>query len=132
MSFTCDCELQIDGGGAADRRAAADIVLAAECVRDGGATRRETADSLAVRFPSEDGLPEDELAAAAPQFPGLSFTLVYFSRDGEFYGYARASEKGEADESEDLDESALETLGSKYGGNGIAFVRAAFGLEPSA
>jgi hypothetical protein len=128
MSFTCDCVLEIGGGNAADRRAAASLILAAECIDESGAARHEGSSSLDLRFKSLDGLPEDELAAIAPHFPELVLALVYFSRDGEFCGYARSGAAGEAAESEDLDAGALETLDSDYDGDGIAFARAAFGL----
>jgi hypothetical protein len=128
MSFTCDCELTIKGGTPEDRRAAAAVVFAADCVEHGETARRERADSLLLRFASVDGLPEDELAVAAPQFPGLGFILVYFSKDGEFHGYARAGTEGDKAESEDLDEAALEKLASVHDGDGIALARAAYGL----
>jgi hypothetical protein len=129
MSFSCDCELLIEGGSPEDRRAAARLVLAADCVEDGGGAPREEPTSLSARFASADGLPEDELAAAAPQFPGLGFTLAYFSRDGEFYGYAKAGTAGDEAESADFDERTLEALASTYFGDWIALIRAAFDLE---
>jgi hypothetical protein len=128
MSFSCDCELEITGGAEADRRAAARVVLAADCVEEGPAPR-EKPSALVFRFRSVDGLPEDELKSAAPQFPGLHFTLAYFSKDGEFYGYARMGAAGGEAESEDFDDSTLETLTSEYDGDGIDFVKAVYGLE---
>jgi hypothetical protein len=128
MAFNCDCELEIGGGTEADRRAAAGLVLAADCVDEGGASRNAGASSILLRFTSVDGLPEDELAAIMPQFPELSLALVYFSRNGEFYGYARMGAGGEASESEDFDEGTLETVAADYDGDGIVFVRTVFGL----
>jgi len=128
MSFTCDCMLEIMGGNAVDRQAAAGLILAADCVDESGAKRHEGSSSLDLRFESVDGLPEDELAAIAPHFPELALALVYFSRDGEFYGYTRSGAAGSAAESEDLDAGALESLAAEYDGDGIALARAAFGL----
>lgn len=128
MSFACDCELEIQGGAEADRRTAARIILAADCVAEElGASEAE--DSVRLRFSSVDGIPEDELASAAPQFPELSFALAYFSKDGEFFGYSRTGVSGQAGESEDFDDGTLEKVASQHSGDGIAFVRSFFGLR---
>lgn len=143
MAFTCVNEIEISGGSAEERGAAAALVLAVDCADEDSASREEVAagargagprgagrggDALVLRFESADGIPEDELLAIAPQFPGLAFSLVYFSLDGEFYGCARA---GAAAESADFDEGTRELVGRRYEGDGIAFAKAALGLEPS-
>jgi|GEM_PF-3509714 len=130
MSFTCDCELEVAGGEPEDRSAAARIVLAADCVEEGDEALRTVDGAIAARFSCADGLPENELVSVAAQFPGLALTLAYFSRDGEFYGYAQALPGGESAESADFDDRTFESLTSEYSGDGIAFVRASFGLGP--
>ena len=64
----------------------------------------------------------------APQFPGLAFTLAYFSLDGEFYGYAKAGTEGSAAESSDFAEDTRDIVGRRYDGDRIAFVRAVYSL----
>ncbi len=130
MGFTCMNEIEIRGGTEAERGAAASLILAVETVDEESASREERASSLDLRFESVDGLPEDEVAAIAPQFPSLSFTLVYYSLDGEFYGYARSGAGGEAAaESEDFGEGTRDEIGRRHDGDGLAFVRAAYGLR---
>ncbi|MGA2547097.1 MAG: AraC family transcriptional regulator [Rectinemataceae bacterium] len=136
MVFTCVDEIEISGGSEEERRRAAALILAAESVDEGRASRRETLQargaqprpSLLLRLESVDGLPEEEIQALAPQFPDLSFTLVYFSLDGEFFGYAKVGAAGGAAESEDFAEDTREIVGRRHDGDGIAFVRAAFSL----
>jgi hypothetical protein len=128
MAFTCENEIEIVGGAAEERERAASLVLALECVDEGSASRADSPGALTLRFGSSDGLPEGELPSIAAQFPGMAFTLAYFSLDGEFYGYARAGEGGEAAESEDLDEAAREAVGARHEGDVIAFVRERYAL----
>jgi hypothetical protein len=136
MGFTCISELEISGGTESDRRAAAALVLASDSVDEDSASREERASSLVLRFESVDGLPEEELVTIAPQFSELSFLLVYFSRDGEFYGYARRGARVEGAESAaleeaesaDLEEADLESIGRRHDGDGIAFAKERFGL----
>jgi hypothetical protein len=128
MAFTCDNEIEIDGGDAAERRAAANLVLASESVDEDSARRVESGGSLILRATSVDGLPEEELASLAIQFPGLSLTLVYFSKDGEFYGYAKAGPEESAAESDDFDEDTLDLVGRRHDGDGIAFARSRYSL----
>jgi hypothetical protein len=136
MAFTCINEIEISGGGEKERGAAAALVLATESADEDSASRAEAESRLVLRFESVDGLPEEELASIAPQFPGLSFTLVYFSLDGEFFGYARAGElwpdgalgpSAEA-ESADLDDDARDMVGRRHDGDGIAFVKERYDL----
>jgi hypothetical protein len=137
MGFSCDCELEVDGGAEEERRKAAAIVLASDSVDEDSASQRETArmpsgpagpTRLVMRFRSADGIPEGELAPIAELFPGLSLTLAYFSLDGEFFGYARSGAAGEAAESEDFAEDTRETVGRRHDGDGIAFVRERYAL----
>jgi hypothetical protein len=135
MAFTCRNEIVIRGGSEEERRRAAALILAVDSVDEDSASRDERPQALVLRLESVDGLPEDELRALAPQFPELSFTLIYFSLDGEFYGYARLQPAGEgaaeAAESEDFGEDTRDLVGRRYDGDVIAFVRGAFGLESS-
>jgi hypothetical protein len=144
MAFTCVNELEISGGSEEERRAASALVLAAESADEGTAMLRETepaasgasgqaAPLLVLRFQSVDGLPEEELAAMAPQFPALSFTLAYFSLDGEFFGYAKtgAGDSGPgaaAAESADFADDTRDIVGRRHDGDGIAFVKETYGL----
>jgi hypothetical protein len=129
MAFTCVNEIGIEGGSEAERRRAAELILAADSADEDSASRDEGGAFLALRFESVDGLPESELASLASGFPGLSFTMLYFSIDGEFFGYSKAGACGEAAESEDFDEDTRDAVGKRYDGDGIAFVRARFGLR---
>ncbi len=129
MTFTSLNEIEISGGSAEDRRAAAALVLAADSADEDGATTEGGDGFLRIRFGSVDGLPEDELAALAPQFPALGFTLVYFSLDGEFYGHARAGAAGDTAESADLTDDDREAVGRRHDGDGLAFVRACYDLS---
>jgi hypothetical protein len=134
MGFTCINEIEISGLAEEDRRAAAKLLLAADYANDAAASlqdsqRAAAEPSLVLRFESADGLPEEEIATVAAQFPGLSIALAYFSLDGEFYGYARAGSSGVGAESEDFEEDTREVVGRRYDGNAIAFVKARFGLS---
>jgi hypothetical protein len=129
MAFTCVNEARIEGGSEEERRRAATLVLAADSADEDSASRKEDESSLTLRFESVDGLPEAELTSLAEQFPGLSFTMIYFSLDGEFFGYSRSGAGGEGAESEDFDEDTREAAGKRYDGDGIAFVRARYGLR---
>jgi hypothetical protein len=137
MAFTCMDDIEISGGSEEERRKAAAIILAAESVDEGTVSQRETVHakietgsppSLLLRFESVDGLPEEDLQALVPLFPALSFTLVYFSLDGEFYGYAKAGAAGSAAESRDFAEDTRDIVGRRYDGDRIAFVRSVFSL----
>jgi hypothetical protein len=132
VAFTCVNEIEIEGGSEEERRKAAKLILAADSADEDSASRAEGGASLTLRFESVDGLPEGELASLAAQFPGFSFTLAYFSLDGEFFGYAKAGAGGEAAESEDFDEGTRDAVGRRHDGDGIAFVRARFGLSRAA
>jgi len=129
MAFTCVNEVLIEGGSAEERRRAAELMLAADSADEDSGSSAEGGASLTLRFESVDGIPESELSSLADQFPGLSFTMLYFSLDGEFFGYAKAGAGGEAEESEDFDEDTREAVGKRYDGDGIAFVRARYGLR---
>jgi hypothetical protein len=131
MAFNCVNEIEIEGGSEGERRKAAELILAADSADEDSAVRGERGSVLILRFESRDGLPEAELASLGAQFPGLSFTMLYFSLDGEFFGYAKAGAGGEAAESEDLDEEVRAEVGERKDGDGIAFVRERFGLGPS-
>jgi hypothetical protein len=136
MAFTCVDEIEISGGSEEERRRAAALILAAESVDEDSVSQREALQtggtpprpSLLLRLESVDGLPEEEIQALAPQFPDLSFTLVYFSLDGEFFGYAKVGAAGVEAESEDFAEDTREIVGRRHDGDGIAFARAAFSL----
>jgi hypothetical protein len=129
MAFVCLNEIEILGGASPERAKAAELILAFASVDELSLSRREEGEGfLRLRVESEDGLPEEELAALAPQFPELSFTLVYFSLDGEFYGYARRGAAGEAAESADFDEGTRDLVGRGHEGDGIAFVRSSYRL----
>jgi hypothetical protein len=132
MTFSCHNEIEIAGGTPDDRRASAALVLAADSVDEGSSSLTELPSSIILRFDSVDGLPEEELESLAPQFPALSYTLVYFSQDGEFYGYARAGTKGSASESADFVEDTRDSVAGRYSGDFIAFVKATYALTPSA
>lgn len=94
-----------------------------------GGTGAPAPPAVILRFESENGLPEDELQAIATQFPSLDFTLVYYSMDGEFYGWAAAGTQGSSSESEDFDEDTRDLIGHRHLGDGIAFVKERFSLE---
>jgi hypothetical protein len=128
MGFTCENAIVIRGGAEAERRAAASLLLAADSIDEDSVSRMDLPSELSLRCASVDGLPEEDISALALQFPSLSFELLYFSKDGEFYGYARRGSGGEAAESADFDEKTLDEVGRRHDGDGIAFARAAFGL----
>jgi hypothetical protein len=128
MGFTSDNEISIVGGSEVERRRAALLFLAPDCVDEDSLSQGERPDALVLRFDSVDGLPEADLAFIAAQFPELSFALAYFSKDGEFFGYARAGAGGEAAESDDLDEALWEEVGRRHNGDGIAFVKEQYSL----
>ena len=129
MTFTSLNEIELRGGTVEERRAAATLILAADSADEDGASREEADGSLIIRFKSVDGLPEEDLRSIAPQFPALSFTLVYFSLDGEFYGHSRTGAAGEAAESADLTDDNRAAVGRRHDGDGIAFVRACYDLS---
>jgi hypothetical protein len=131
MGFSCRNEVAIAGGKADERNKAAALIAAEESVDEDSLSREEGDGYLSLRFESVDGMPEEEISILAAQFPELAFTLVYFSRDGEFCGYAKAGRESafSGAESEDLDEAALGEVGSRYDGDGLAYVRARYGLE---
>ena len=131
MTFTSLNEIELRGGTVEERRAAATLILAADSADEDGASREEADGSLILRFQTVDGLPEEDLRSIAPQFPALSFTLVYFSLDGEFYGHSKAGAAGEAAESADLTNDDREAVGRRHDGDGIAFVRACYDLPSS-
>ena len=140
MTFTCDCEIEISGGTEEDRQKAAALLLEVDSVDEDSVSRWEGAQkesgnsgprTLVLRFESVDGLPEDELVSIAPQFPDLSLTLIYFSLDGEFFGYAKAGAGGLAAESQDFVQDTRDIAGKRHDGDGIAFVREAYSLEHS-
>ena len=89
-----------------------------------------------LRFSSEDGIPEEGVIAIAAQFPELTFLLVYYSRDGGFYGYLRTGPGGTDSGSEDIEAQSSAEDGDyempeafeRYGGDGIAFARERFDL----
>jgi hypothetical protein len=128
MSFTCRDEIEITGGTEEERRAAAALLLSSPSVDDDSVTRLEQGDSLVMRVESVDGLPEDEIAELAAQFPSLSLTLVYFSLDGEFYGYSKTGAAGSVAESEDFADDTTDIVARRYDGDRIAFVRDIFSL----
>jgi len=129
MSFSCCNEIEIAGGTPDERRASAALVLAADSVDEGSSSLTERPSSVILRFDSVDGLPEEELQSLAPQFPSLAFTLVYFSQDGEFYGYARAGAAGSEAESDDFDQETRDIVARRHDGDRIAFVKAAYALS---
>jgi hypothetical protein len=131
MAFACENEIEIRGGEADDRRKAADLLFVLDIVDESSKSQRESPDALELRFQSVDGLPEEEAMALVEQFPALDVTLVYFSKDGEFFGYARSGPGGSdcAADSADLGEKDLDELGRSFNGDGIAFVRERFGLK---
>jgi hypothetical protein len=126
MGFTCLNEIEIACGSEEERRRTADLVLAFDSVDEDSSSREERGQIIVLRFESVDDLPEDELALLAAQFPDLSFTLVYFSLDGEFFGYAKTGASGTAADSEDFAEDTRDIVGRRYDGDGIAFVRARY------
>jgi hypothetical protein len=128
MGFTCDNEIEIYGGSEDERRRVAALILALDSVDEDSSSREERGQVLLLRFKSVDGLPESELAGFAAQFSSLSFTLVYFSLDGEFFGYAKAGAAGDGAESEDFADGTRETVGKDHDGDGIAFVRSRYAL----
>lgn len=129
MAFTCVNEVEIEGGSADERRKASELILAADSADEDSAFREERGSVLTLRFDSVDGLPEAELSSLAAGFPGLSFTMPYFSLDGEFFGYSRAGAGGEGAESEDFDEDTREAVGRRFDGDGLAFVKERYGLR---
>ena len=133
MGFTCDNELEISGGSDEERRGAAALALALDSIDEDGLYRGERDASIALRFRSVDALPEEGIAAIAGRFPALSFTLVYYSRDGGFFGYAKTGASGEASESEDIveDPEAIAAVLGRFGGDGIAFARDRYSLVSS-
>jgi hypothetical protein len=131
MGFTCQNEAELAGGSAEERRKAAALLLAVDCVDEDTAYRKESELSLLVGFDSRDGLPEEELSSIAGQFPSLSLVLVYFSLDGEFYGYARSGGGKEEAESEDFAEGTREEIAARYEGDTLGFVRGRYSLELS-
>ena len=128
MAFTCINEIEIEGGTDEERGRAASIVLVSDSVDEDSSSRDVRGQTIVLRFQSIDDLPEGELASIAAEFPGLAFTLLYFSLDGEFFGYTRTGAKGEAAESEDFDDATRDTVGHRHDGDGIAFVRERYGL----
>lgn len=130
MGFICENKVEIRGGEEVDRRKAAMIVTALDIVDDGSLSQEEKADALELRFQSVDGLPEEEAMALVEQFPGIAVSLVYFSKDGEFFGYARSGSGGSdcAADSADLEAKDLDEVGKNFNGDGISFVRQRFGL----
>ncbi len=131
MGFTSENEIEITGGGAPDRRRAASLLTAAESADEESAAVHEAGERLVLRCRSVDGLLEEEAQSLASQFPGLAFLALYFSKDGEFYGYSRAGSGGGDAESADFDETTLEEVGRRHDGDGLAYVRERFGLGPS-
>lgn len=129
MGFTSTNGIEIRGGLAGDRRRAAELLLASESAGEEGVSQSETEASLFLRFESSDDLPEGQMAELAAQFPELSFELVYFSLDGEFYGYAKCGAEGEAAESEDFEDNTRDLVARRHDGDRIAFVRARFSLD---
>jgi hypothetical protein len=131
MGFVCENEIVIRGGEESDRRKAAALLFVLDIVDENSQSQEERPDALELRFRSVDGLPEEEAMALVEQFPGIAVSLVYFSKDGEFFGYARSGAGGAdcAADSADLEEKDLDELGRSFNGDGIAFVRERFGLE---
>jgi hypothetical protein len=129
MGFMCQNEIGIKGGDQKDREAAAKLILAAESIDEDSAKREEQGDALILRCSSVDGIPEEETVNLAGQFPALSFSIIYFSKDGEFHGFARTGAGGDAAESADLVAADLDEVGKKHMGDGIAFVKERFGLS---
>jgi hypothetical protein len=128
MSFTCENEIVISGGTEEERVAATRLLLAADSIDEDSVSSEDGEATMVLRCESVDGLPESEARSLAVQFPELSFLMAYFSKDGEFYGYARAGKAGEAAESADFEEGTLEEVGRRYGGDGLAFVRDLYSL----
>jgi hypothetical protein len=131
MGFVCENEIVIRGGEENDRRKAADLLFVLDIVDEGSKSQEEKPDALKLCFKSVDGLPEEEAMALVEQFPGIAVSLVYFSKDGEFFGYARSGAGGDdcAADSADLEGKDLDELGRNFNGDSIAFVRGRFGLE---
>ena len=131
MGFVCENEIVIRGGEESNRRKAAALLFVLDIVDEDSQSQEERSDALKLRFRSIDGLPEEEAMALVEQFPGIAVSLVYFSKDGEFFGYARSGAGGDdcAADSADLEEKDLDELGRSFNGDSIAFVRERFGLE---
>ena len=133
MGFSCENELRVLGGATSDRQAAAALIGADAGIDEESLTRETAEASLVLRFRSLDSVPEELVASVAAEFPALTLTLAYFSKDGEFFGYARlghgAGGAGNEADSEDFDDHTLDEVGRRYGGDGTAFVRARFGLD---
>jgi hypothetical protein len=141
MAFTSTNEIEILGGTEAERAAAAALVLGVDCVDEATASTRDAARAepgkeprpfLLLKFESVDGLPEQELGPIAAEFPSLAFTLTYYSRDGEFFGYAKVGAEGDEAASEDFDEGTSDIVGRRYEGDRLAFVRERFDLPSRA
>jgi hypothetical protein len=131
MGFVCENEIVIRGGEESNRRKAAALLFVLDIVDEDSQSQEERSDALKLRFRSIDGLPEEEAMALVEQFPGIAVSLVYFSKDGEFFGYARSGAGGDdcAADSADLEEKDLDELGRSFNGDSIAFVRERFGLK---
>lgn len=138
MTFTCSNEIEVVGGTEAERAAAVALVLAVDSVDEATVSTRKVERAgpgevprpfLLARFDSIDGLPEEELGPIAALFPSLAFTLVYYSQDGEFYGYARAGAGDNDAASEDFAADTADIVGRRYDGDRLAFVKERFDLE---
>jgi hypothetical protein len=129
MGFVCENEIALKGGTETDRKKSAEILSALDIVDEGTLVREEKPSVLVLRFASVDGLPEEEAMGLAAEFPGLGVSLVYFSKDGEFFGFSRSGPDGDAAESADLEPKDLDEVGMKHDGDGIAFVKERFGLN---
>ena len=103
MGFACSNELEIGSGSPEERRRAAQLVPSLEAVDESSLAASERGELNVLRFSSEDGIPEEGVIAIAAQFPELTFLLVYYSRDGGFYGYLRTGPGGTDSGSEDIE-----------------------------
>jgi hypothetical protein len=130
MGFSCENEIVISGGTGEERGRAASLLLAAETIDEDSVSRKGLPEALVLRCESVDGLPEEEVLALSAQFPELDVLIVYFSKDGEFYGYTRSGPASAA-ESADFEEGTLDEVGRRHDGDGIAFVRERYGLGRS-
>jgi hypothetical protein len=138
MGFACQNELEIGGASDEERRRASQLVPSLEAVDESSVANAERGELTVLRFSSEDDVPEEGVAAIAAQFPELSFLLVYYSRDGGFYGYLRIGPGGMDSGSEDIEDQSfgpsrdggyeMPELIERFGGDGIAFARERFGL----
>lgn len=129
MGFSCLNELELRGGSPKDREAAAALILALDSVDEEAAARTESADELTLRFPSVDDVPEGTVDDLSGRFPELALSLCYFSLDGEFYGYALRGPAGSGGDSADFGEDTRAEVGTRYDGDGIAFVKATYSLR---